>query len=96
VTINRDAAWPQLINYGFEFNRNGDLENLKFPSFRNELVRQSYWSPADELGRIRIVISEGFPRDSLTVPMERVKNLVAFSFQHAPIGTYYSYSCTTR
>ncbi|KAK5630112.1 hypothetical protein RRF57_005827 [Xylaria bambusicola] len=50
-----------------------------------ELLRQSYWSPADEVGRIKIVISEGFPRDSLTVPIERVKNIVAFSFQHAPL-----------
>ncbi|KAI0154915.1 hypothetical protein GGR57DRAFT_502104 [Xylariaceae sp. FL1272] len=68
-----------------EFTKNGDLEILKFPTFRKELLQQSYWSPADELGRIKIVISEGFPRDSLTVPMERVKNVVAFSFQHAPI-----------
>ncbi|KAK6076915.1 hypothetical protein SCUP234_06984 [Seiridium cupressi] len=85
ASVNRDGSWPQLINHGFEFNRNGDLEHLKFPSFRSELLRQSYWSPADELGRIKIIISEGFPRDSLTVPIERVKNLVAFSFQHAPL-----------
>ncbi|KAJ8125301.1 hypothetical protein O1611_g8339 [Lasiodiplodia mahajangana] len=68
-----------------EFTKNGDLEVLKFPQFRSELLRQSYWSPADEVGRIKIVISEGFPRDSLTVPIERVKNVVAFSFQHAPL-----------
>ncbi|KAH7027257.1 uncharacterized protein B0I36DRAFT_432572 [Microdochium trichocladiopsis] len=60
-------------------------EFLKFPSFRNELLRQSYWNPADELGRIRIIISEGYPRDSATVPLERVKNVMAFSFQHAPL-----------
>jgi hypothetical protein len=33
-----------------------------------------------------VVISEGFPRDSPTLPTERVKNVVAFSFQHAPLG----------
>ncbi|KAI0548946.1 hypothetical protein F4679DRAFT_596115 [Xylaria curta] len=85
LSFHRTGPWPQLINHSFEFTKNGDLEVLKFPQFRSELLRQSYWSPADELGRIKIVISEGFPRDSLTVPIERVKNVVAFSFQHAPL-----------
>ncbi|KAI1307724.1 hypothetical protein F5Y03DRAFT_383645 [Xylaria venustula] len=84
-SFNRTGPWPQLINHSFDFTKNGDLEVLKFPQFRSELLRQSYWSPADEVGRIKIVISEGFPRDSLTVPIERVKNVVAFSFQHAPL-----------
>ena len=73
-----------------DFTKNGDLEVLRFPQFRSELLRQSYWSPADEVGRIKIVISEGFPRDSLTVPIERIKNIVAFSFQHAPLGESWS------
>ncbi|TWU72842.1 hypothetical protein ED733_002388 [Metarhizium rileyi] len=51
-----------------------------------ELLQQDYWSPADDLGRIKLVLSEGFPRDSMTTPLERVKNIVAFSFQHAPLG----------
>ncbi|KAI2626352.1 hypothetical protein GGS21DRAFT_270265 [Xylaria nigripes] len=84
-SFSRIGPWPQLISHSFEFTKNGDLEVLKFPQFRSELLRQSYWSPADELGRIKIIISEGFPRDSLTVPIERVKNVVAFSFQHAPL-----------
>ncbi|KAI0008832.1 hypothetical protein F4779DRAFT_585435 [Xylariaceae sp. FL0662B] len=85
ASISRTGPWPQLINHSFEFTKNGDLEVLRFPQFRSEVLRQSYWSPADEIGRIKIVISEGFPRDSLTVPIERVKNVVAFSFQHAPL-----------
>ncbi|KAI4601499.1 hypothetical protein KJ359_011628 [Pestalotiopsis sp. 9143b] len=83
--FKRDTSWPQLISFGFDFNRYGELENLKFPPFRSELLKQSFWSPADDMGRIKIIISEGFPRDSATVPIERVKNLIAFSFQHAPI-----------
>ncbi|RYO92122.1 hypothetical protein DL766_010292 [Monosporascus sp. MC13-8B] len=79
------GPWPQLLNNSFDFTKDGELEPLKFPRFRSELLRQSYWNPADELGRIKIIISEGFPRDSLSVPIERVKNIVAFSFQHAPI-----------
>ncbi|KAK6865451.1 NADH dehydrogenase -like protein [Apiospora arundinis] len=68
-----------------EFTKNGELLPLKFPHFREELLQQNYWSPSDELGRIKIILSEGFPRDSLTVPVERVKNLITFSFQHAPM-----------
>ncbi|KAF3062820.1 NADH dehydrogenase (ubiquinone)-like protein [Daldinia childiae] len=83
--LTRTGPWPQLINHSFEFTKNGDLETLRFPPFRSEVLQQSYWSPADEIGRIKIVISEGFPRDSLSVPIERVKNVVAFSFQHAPL-----------
>jgi hypothetical protein len=69
-----------------EFSKSGGLQALRFPSFREELLRQSYWSPADDIGRIKIIISEGFPRESLSMPLERVKNIVAFSFQHAPLG----------
>ncbi|GAB0136942.1 hypothetical protein EsDP_00005226 [Epichloe bromicola] len=49
-----------------------------------ELLQQDWWVPADDLGRIKVVLSEGFPRDSVTTPFERMKNIVAFSFQHAP------------
>ncbi|KAI1073747.1 hypothetical protein F5B20DRAFT_494173 [Whalleya microplaca] len=85
ASFSRTGPWPQLINHSFEFTKNGDLEVLRFPQFRSEVLRQSYWSPADEIGRIKVIISEGFPRDSLTVPIERVKNIIAFSFQHAPL-----------
>ncbi|KAI1134994.1 hypothetical protein F5Y05DRAFT_421751 [Hypoxylon sp. FL0543] len=84
-SFNRTGPWPQLINHSFDFTKNGDLETLRFPPFRREVLQQSYWNPADDVGRIKIVISEGFPRDSLSVPIERVKNIVAFSFQHAPL-----------
>ncbi|RYP44522.1 hypothetical protein DL768_009017 [Monosporascus sp. mg162] len=85
-SFSSTGPWPQLLSHSFDFTKDGELELLKFPQFRSELLRQSYWNPADELGRIKIIISEGFPRDSLSVPIERVKNIVAFSFQHAPIG----------
>lgn len=67
-------------------DKNGELECLKFPAFNREMLTQSYWNAGDEIGRIKIVISEGFARDSVSLPFERVKNLVAFSFQHAPLG----------
>lgn len=62
------------------------MASLIFPNFQRELLNQSYWSPADDLGRIKVVISESYPRDSLSMPLERIKNVIAFSFQHAPLG----------
>ncbi|KAF4470309.1 NADH dehydrogenase (ubiquinone) [Fusarium albosuccineum] len=87
TSINRTSSWPHVIANSFDFAKKGELEPLKFPVFRQEILQQDDWSPADDLGRIKLVISEGFPRDSLSMPMERVKNVVAFSFLHAPQGS---------
>ncbi|OAA34782.1 hypothetical protein NOR_08294 [Metarhizium rileyi] len=81
----RNSPWPHIVAHSLDFSKSGDLEALSFPGFREELLQQDYWSPADDLGRIKLVLSEGFPRDSMTTPLERVKNIVAFSFQHAPL-----------
>jgi hypothetical protein len=62
------------------------MDSLKFPAFHRELLAQNYWNAGDELGRIKVVISEGLCHDTATGPFERFKNIVAFSFQHAPIG----------
>ena len=67
-------------------NKNGDMECLIFPVFHHELLTQSYWNAGDELGRVKIVIAEGCARDSSSKTLERTKNIVAFSFQHAPLG----------
>ncbi|KAK0648948.1 hypothetical protein B0T16DRAFT_124028 [Cercophora newfieldiana] len=85
TTFDRKVNGPHLIASTFEFTKTGELERLKFPHFRRELLFQNHWSPGDDLGRIKVIISEGFPRDSLSVPIERVKNVVSFSFQHAPL-----------
>lgn len=68
-----------------------ELGPLRFPTFRRELLRQDWWMPADDLGRIKLILSEGFTRDSTSTPFERVRNIVAFSFQHAPLGVSYSH-----
>jgi hypothetical protein len=67
-------------------DKHGEFEKLKFPAFHRELLSQSYWNPGDDLGRIKVVIAEGFTRENLTYPFERAKNIVSFSFQHAPLG----------
>ncbi|GJN66152.1 hypothetical protein PLICBS_000168 [Purpureocillium lilacinum] len=87
TTLNRDYCSPHVIAHTY-VEKTGKLEPLRFPLFRRELLQQSHWSPADDVGRIKLILSEGFPRDSLSLPMERVKNVVMFSFQHAPLGVY--------
>ncbi|OAQ97816.1 hypothetical protein LLEC1_03906 [Akanthomyces lecanii] len=82
-SMNRAGPWPNVLKNSFDLSTSGELESLKFPSFQRELLNQSYWSPADDLGRIKVVISESYHRESL--PYERLKNIVAFSFQHAPL-----------
>ncbi|KAK4096147.1 hypothetical protein N658DRAFT_519364 [Parathielavia hyrcaniae] len=83
--LERDVKGPHLIATACEFTKTGELDRLRFPHFRRELLFQNHWRPGDDIGRIKIVISEGFPRDSVSAPIERVKNIVAFSFQHAPL-----------
>ncbi|KYK56095.1 NADH dehydrogenase -like protein [Drechmeria coniospora] len=87
IILDQKTEWPHVIAHGFEFLKNGDLGFLRFPTFRHELLQQRKWNAGDDLGRIKVVLSEGFPRDSLSMPFERVKNIVAFSFQHAPLET---------
>ncbi|KAK4095846.1 hypothetical protein N658DRAFT_570151 [Parathielavia hyrcaniae] len=85
LILERDVKGPHLIATACEFTKTGELDRLCFPHFRCELLFQNHWRPGDDTGRIKIVISEGFPRDSVSAPIERVKNIVAFSFQHAPL-----------
>jgi len=82
LTRGLHAACTLLL----EFSKNGDFELLRFPHFRREMLSQQRWSPGDDIGRIKVILSEGFSPDPLIMPPERVKNIVAFSFQHAPLG----------
>ncbi|ESZ99513.1 hypothetical protein SBOR_0078 [Sclerotinia borealis F-4128] len=83
--FHRNGPWPTVLETSVELDKQGDFKKLEFPAFHRELLSQSYWNPGDDLGRVKVVVSEGFPRDNLSMPFERVKNSVAFSFQHAPL-----------
>jgi hypothetical protein len=48
-----------------EMDKNGEFEKLKFPTFHRELLSQSYWNAGDDLGRIKLVIAEGFSREDM-------------------------------
>ncbi|OOQ87535.1 hypothetical protein PEBR_15449 [Penicillium brasilianum] len=74
------AAWPYVINV----DREGNQDYLRFPPFHGQILEQRHWNASDELGRIRIVLAEGFSRPNRSPPFERVKDVIVFSFQHAP------------
>jgi len=44
-----------------------------------------YWNAADDFGRLKIIISEGFQGRNPPITFERMRNIVWFSFQHAPL-----------
>ncbi|PBP19171.1 hypothetical protein BUE80_DR010046 [Diplocarpon rosae] len=83
--FNHNGPWPTIIELSLDLDKHGEFEKLKWPTFHKELLSQSYWNPGDDLGRIKVIISEGFSRELLSYPFERVKNIVSFSFQHAPL-----------
>ncbi|KAK1997035.1 hypothetical protein LX36DRAFT_658015 [Colletotrichum falcatum] len=83
--LNQDRKGPYSIQHSFVLTKNGEIDFLRFPAFHSEILQQRLWSPVDDFGRIKVSITESFPRDSATTPFERVKNVVVFSFQHAPL-----------
>ncbi|KAF3385624.1 hypothetical protein F1880_001959 [Penicillium rolfsii] len=78
------GAWPYVIDLSSHIDRDGNQDFLRFPQFHSEILDQRHWDACDILGRIRIVLSEGFARPNRSPPFERVKDAIFFSFQHAP------------
>lgn len=62
---------------------------LRFPSFHKEVLQHPHWEPGEVVGRIKVIISEGVLR-ATTPPaasdamFDRLRDVVIFSFQHAP------------
>lgn len=71
-----------------DFDKNGEHDELRFPTFHSAMLSQSWWNAGETLGRIRLVLSEGLVRANRHPPFERIKNIVAFSFQHVPLGDH--------
>ncbi|OAL70931.1 hypothetical protein A7D00_4593 [Trichophyton violaceum] len=84
--FNQQTLWPHVIDLSSQLDRNGNQDSLRFPMFHEELLHQAHWDAGDMYGRIRVVISEGFTRPLRNPPFERVRDLIAFSYQHAPLG----------
>ncbi|CAI7634943.1 unnamed protein product [Penicillium pancosmium] len=69
-----------------EMDRDGNQDVLRFPPFHPDILEQRHWDAGDSYGRIKIVLAEGFSRPHRSPPFERVKDVVALSFQHAPLN----------
>ena len=70
---------------GLDTDKDGNHDQLRFPPFHTEVLTQTWASPAQDMGRIKIVITEGINHGPGVSAFERTKNLVSFSFQHAPL-----------
>ena len=79
--------WPQNTKtWRAEFDKTGNRDSLRFPKFRPEILSQSWWSAGEVIGRIKVTISEGYLRAPGVLPFMPLKNIVTFSFQHAPLS----------
>lgn len=76
---------PLANTLSLDVDKSGNQDTLRFPLFHQEILEQRYWDAGELYGRIRVVVSEGFARPHRNPPFERVKEVVAFSFQHAPL-----------
>ncbi|KAK5070947.1 hypothetical protein LTR64_003921 [Lithohypha guttulata] len=84
--LRQNSTWPEVISDTStpltEFPT-----DLRFPPFHSEILQQSHWDAGDGLGRIRLVIAEGIARPDVNsdiLAFRRLRDVVAFSFQHAP------------
>ncbi|KAF4439488.1 hypothetical protein F53441_12595 [Fusarium austroafricanum] len=72
------TCWPHIIE------KESGKGSLMFPAFEREFLYQIPWSPADNLGRIKLIVTGNpgnKPSDTLNIPFS---STVVFSFQHAP------------
>nr|KMM69449.1 hypothetical protein CPAG_05764 [Coccidioides posadasii RMSCC 3488] len=69
-----------------ELDKNGDQDCIRFPPFHEEILRHTHWDAGEMYGRIRVVVAEGLTRPHRSPPFERVKDIIVFSFQHAPLN----------
>lgn len=69
------------------------VTELTFPAFHAEILQQPRWDPGEQLGRVQLVLTEGVLREAeqlqtggRKVAFDGLRDIIAFSFQHAPQG----------
>lgn len=91
-TFGISVTFPQLITASNFSDAHGKKRPLLFPPFRKTVLSRRDWDISDDLGRIKICISEGYrmkEEDGQTfVP---VKEVVCFTFHPAPLGKCTNY-----
>ena len=88
VVLAQHNTWPYVVEETTLVDKDGNPAPLRFPPFHQEILHQSHWDAGELLGRIRVVIAEGFARPNRAHPFERVRDVLAFSFQHAPLRKF--------
>lgn len=68
--------------------KTGSKDVLRWPAFQTEQLARTYWSAGENMGRIKVTIAEGYAKDGEHSRFVRTRNVVTFSFQHAPLSTY--------
>lgn len=63
----------------------GNSRQLCFPPFHSEMLTQVWADAAQNMGRVKIIIAEGIHNGQATAGFQKLRNIVAFSFQHAPL-----------
>ena len=59
---------------------------IRFPPFHAEVLTQVWANPAQGMGTIKVVLAEGINQGSAeSVSFMKLRNIVTFSFQHAPL-----------
>ncbi|KAI5797411.1 hypothetical protein DFH27DRAFT_101855 [Peziza echinospora] len=98
VVCPATSGWPMVVDsYPVNSAYGTRKRNLSFPAFNQDSLNQ--WANGDtELGRIKIVVSEGVAGSAIEngeVSYMRLKNLVCFYYRYAPqeflesVGIYY-------
>ncbi|KAF2017707.1 hypothetical protein BU24DRAFT_156661 [Aaosphaeria arxii CBS 175.79] len=86
------SRWPVEIGVGGlpltpSIHSRQISHGLRFPSFQSDILTQTSWDPANDRGRIKVLILEQ-PVDGTsslgTRKLRSANELVCFSFQHAP------------
>ena len=107
VDLTNSAGYRYMLSYdcsrdfegayadiGPDTDKDGNRDQLRFPPFHTEVLTQTWANPTQNVGRIKIVIAEGINHGSGVSAFERTKNLVSFSFQHAPLRAVKSSTST--
>ena len=88
-TFSNSAAWPQLVTASDHPDPNGKKRPLLFPPFHKTVLSRRDWDISDDLGRIKVCISEGYRvKQADGQSFVSVREVVCFTFHPAPLGKY--------
>lgn len=88
--FNEGTMWPEVLNRADPMRAGQETTQLAFPDFHPEVLQQAHWEASEQLGRIRVVLGEGVmketrPGHAQKFTFDRLRDVVVFAFQHAPL-----------